>query len=84
MILRTLNEFLKWIYKGNEILILRTLNEFLKWIFMRNILRKVSYSKIKEIILKKTTKYMRQKIRQNKIKQNHQVEILITQKKLKW
>ena len=49
---------------------------------MRNILRKVSYSKIKEIILKKTTKYMRQKIRQNKIKQNHQVEILITQKKI--
>ena len=38
---------MKWIYKGNEILILRTLNEFLKWIFMRNILRKVSYSKIK-------------------------------------
>ena len=28
---------------------------------MRNILRKVSYSKIKEIILKKTTQCMRQK-----------------------
>ena len=49
---------------------------------MRNIVKKVSYSKIKESILKKTTKYMRQKIKQNKIKQNHQVEILITQKKI--
>ena len=47
--------------KKNESSILRTLNEFLKQIFMMNILRKISYSKIKEIILKKTTQCMRQK-----------------------
>ena len=51
---------------------------------MRNVLRKESYFKIKEINLKKTTKCMRQNTRQNNKKRNHQVEFFTTEKKLKW
>ena len=39
---------------------------------MRNILRKVFYFKIKEIILK-TTKHKKQNTKKNKRKQNHKV-----------
>ena len=45
---------LKWIFKGNEILILRTLNEFLKWFVFKE-MRFWEYCyvlKIKEVNLK--------------------------------
>ena len=45
---------------------------------MRNILRKVLYFKIKEIILQNNEAYEKQNTKPNKQKQNHKLKFLAT------